>query len=233
MVNKEKFNSNYKSTLKRIADICVKYNRNPDEVELLPVTKNHPKEAIVFSQKAGSYNVGENRIQETIDKINTLGPINIQWELIGHLQSNKVKLAVTHFDRIQTVDSFKLVKKLNDSAKNINKVQRILLQFNAGSDPKKFGASLESANELMETALNLDNIKIEGLMTIAPLSDDINVARTTFANLQNLKSSLEEKFDISLPVLSMGMSGDLEAAIEMGSTMVRVGTGLFGERDYT
>lgn len=214
--------------LRKAAESC---GRNPDAVKILPVTKNHPLDAAAFAFRRGFKSVGENRVQEAAEKI-AAADFTIDWELIGHLQSNKAKHAVDNFARIQSVDSKKLLNLLNASAAARGKVQRVLLQVNAGNDPAKFGVDISEAPELLDFALKCDHLSVEGLMTIAPLDSDLNVASECFANLRNLRDILQKEFSHPLPELSMGMSGDLERAVAEGSTMVRIGTSLFGERVY-
>jgi len=154
----------------------------------------------------------------------------VRWELIGHLQSNKARLAVAHFDRIQSVDSEKLLMALNRAAFDLGKTLPVLLQINAGQDPAKFGAEPEAAPRLLELALAQPHLQVDGLMTIAPLSDDPAVAHRTFARLRTIRDGLAGQFGLPLRELSMGMSGDLEAAIAEGSTQVRIGAALYGPR---
>ena len=150
--------------------------------------------------------------------------------MIGHLQTNKARLAATHFDRIQSVDSEKLIVALNRAATGLGRKLPMLLQINAGHDPAKFGAEPDAAPRLLELALAQPGLQVDGLMTIAPLSDDPAVAHRTFANLRLIRDGLTVRFGLPLRELSMGMSGDLEAAIAEGSTQVRIGTALFGPR---
>ena len=216
--------------------------RDPATVTLLPVTKTHPASAAEYVQRAGLPAVGENRVQEVIEKqaqfekegqVNNKGQVNpqLRWELIGHLQSNKAKLAARHFARVQTVDSEKLLAALDRAAAEAGKPLAVLLQINAGRDPAKFGIEIEDAPALLDAALKQKNLRVEGLMTIAPLSEDPAVAERTFATLREIRDRLAAQFDLSLSELSMGMSGDFAAAIRAGSTQIRVGTRLFGERD--
>lgn len=213
----------------RIASACAASGRNPAEITLLPVTKTHPATAAEYASRHGFGAVGENRVQEGVDK-RTQAPVGLRWELIGHLQSNKAKLAAAHFDRIQSVDSEKLLTVLNRSAGELGKKLPILLQINAGNDPAKFGAEPADAPRLLEAALALPHLQVDGLMTIAPLSDDLSVARQTFANLRGIRDELAAKSGLPLRELSMGMTGDLEAAVLEGSTLVRIGTALYGPR---
>jgi pyridoxal phosphate enzyme (YggS family) len=204
--------------------------RDPACVQLQPVTKNHPVEAAIFAAQLGLPSVGENRVQEAAEK-RPHCPQPIRWELIGHLQSNKAKLAAETFDRIQSVDSIKLAGLLNRAAEGRGKVLPILLQINAGQDPAKFGAEPADAPALLEAALAASHLRVEGLMTIAPLSDDPSIAVRTFQNLRAIRDDLSGRFGAPLPELSMGMSGDFAAAIAAGSTLVRIGTALYGARE--
>lgn len=213
----------------RIAAACRAAGRNPSEITLLPVTKTHPVAAADYAARYGMAAVGENRVQEGAEKrAQTTAPL--RWELIGHLQSNKAKLAVAHFDRVQSADSEKLLTVLNRAAGEQGKKMPILLQINAGNDPAKFGAEPADATRLLETALSLPHLQVDGLMTIAPLSDNPVVARRTFANLRRIRDELTAHSGTPLRELSMGMSGDFDAAIAEGSTLIRVGSALYGPR---
>jgi len=229
MITFEDFKANVDDVLARIAHACLASGRSPAEVQLLAVTKTHPAAAAEYAARYGLKAVGENRVQEAIDK-KALSPISLRWELIGHLQSNKAKLAADHFDRIQSIDSAKLITLLDRAASERGRTLAVLLQINAGRDPAKFGAEIEDAPRLLEAALACKFLRVEGLMTIAPLSDDPSVAQHTFATLRELRDSYAAQFGVPLRELSMGMTGDLAAAIAAGSTQVRVGTALFGQR---
>lgn len=218
------------NTLRQQIDaVCARVGRNPTEVSILPVTKTHPAAAVEYAARFGLTSVGENRVHEAVEK-KTKTTTPIRWELIGHLQSNKAKLAAMHFDRIQSVDSEKLLRALDRAAADLGKRLPVLLQVNAGHDPAKFGVEPEDAARLLEGALNLSHLQVEGLMTIAPLSDDPSVAARTFASLRSMRDDLTSRFAIALPELSMGMSSDLEVAIAAGSTQIRIGSLLFGPR---
>lgn len=214
----------------RLADLCQAALRNPAEVTLLPVTKTQPPEAAIYVHRYGLKSVGENRVQEAVAKRETAGLPVLRWELIGHLQTNKANLAAQHFDRVQSVDSEKLLRALDAAAGAIARSLPVLLQVNAGHDPAKFGVDPSDAPRLLELALTLPHLRVDGLMTIAPLSDDAAVARRTFARLRTVRDDLATQFGVPLRELSMGMSGDLDAAVTEGSTLVRVGTALFGPR---
>ena len=216
--------------LSRIAELCRMAGRSPRDVALLPVTKTHPATAVEYVARYGLGAVGENRVQEAAEK-RALTAATVRWELIGHLQTNKAKLAVTHFGRIQSVDSEKLLIVLDRAAGELGRKLPVLLQVNAGHDPAKFGADPTVIARLLEVALAKPHLQVDGLMTIAPLSNDPAVARHTFAHLRNIRDQLAARSGSALPELSMGMSGDLDAAIAEGSTLVRVGTALFGPRE--
>jgi pyridoxal phosphate enzyme (YggS family) len=179
---------------------------------------------------AGLDVVGENRVQEAVAKMEEVD-VQVSWELIGHLQSNKVRLATKHFDRIQSVDTITRIEQINRHAAAAGKTMAILLQVNTGRDPAKYGADPDQAPSLLERALSCANLQIDGLMTIAPLSDDPAVARQTFARLRSCRDSLEQQFGCRLPELSMGMSDDFEIAVREGSTLLRLGSVLFGPRE--
>jgi pyridoxal phosphate enzyme (YggS family) len=229
-IDYETFRMRADALLARIAGQCRAAGRNPQEVTLLPVTKTHPAAAVDYAARHGLAAVGENRVQEAVDK-QAQTTAAVRWELIGHLQSNKARLAVTHFGRIQSVDSEKLINVLDRAAGELGRKLPVLLQVNAGNDPAKFGAEPADAPRLLDLALARPHLQVDGLMTIAPLSDDPAVARRTFANLRAIRDQLAARTGAPLRELSMGMSGDLEAAIAEGSTLVRVGSALYGARE--
>ncbi len=228
-IDYETFRLRADTLLARIAEQCRAAGRNSQEVTLLPVTKTHPAAAAEYAARYGLAAVGENRVQEAVDK-QAQTTAAVRWELIGHLQSNKAKLAVTHFGRIQSVDSEKLLNVLDRAAGELGRKLPVLLQVNAGNDPAKFGAEPADAPRLLDLALAKPHLQVDGLMTIAPLSDDPAVARRTFANLRAIRDQLAARTGAPLRELSMGMSGDLDAAIAEGSTLVRVGSALYGAR---
>jgi hypothetical protein len=218
----------------QIAAACATAGRDPATVELLAVTKTHPVAAADYAARYGLRAVGENRVQEAAEKRPLCAAPTLHWELIGHLQSNKAKLAATHFDRVQSVDSEKLLNHLDRAAAELGKIRPVLLQINAGRDPAKFGAEIEDAPRLLELALTKKNLRLDGLMTIAPLgatpAEAADHAQRTFNQLRALRDDLAARFQIPLRELSMGMSGDLAPAIAAGSTQVRVGSALYGAR---
>lgn len=210
-----------------IIKACESVGRKPESILLLPITKTQPIEVIDFVIRAGLTSIGENRVQEGIEKKQLIKNPQLKWELVGHLQTNKINLALETFDRIQSVDNEKLLIKIDEAAKKLNRKFPILLQVNAGQDPAKFGVDVDKVDSLLELALNLKNIQLDGLMTIPPLSPDLSVAERTFENLRNIKDRLSKEFDEPLPHLSMGMSNDYIQAIKAGSTIIRIGRSLF------
>ncbi len=229
-IDYETFRMRAAALLDRIAEQCRVAGRNPQEVTLLPVTKTHPPAAAEYAARYGLASVGENRVQEAVDK-RAQTAAAVRWELIGHLQSNKAKLAAGHFGRIQSVDREKLLHVLDRAAGELGLKLPVLLQINAGNDPAKFGAEPPDAPRLLELALTKAHLQVDGLMTIAPLSADPAVAHRTFATLRTIRDQLAERSGVPLRELSMGMSGDLDAAIAEGSTLVRVGSALYGPRE--
>ena len=231
MINYPKFEENLSVVRARVARACELNGRPESSVSLLPVTKNNPVEAIDYAVRSGLKAVGENRVQEASDKRDSCAR-KVRWELIGHLQSNKAQDAVAVFDRIQSVDSLKLLRRLDRFAGEQGKKLAILLQCNTGKDPNKYGFAEEEVPSVIEVALTMPNLQVDGLMTIAPLDDDPKIVSSAFNGLRVLRNSLSERFAVPLPELSMGMTGDLELAIAAGSTQIRVGTALYGERKY-
>lgn len=230
MIPRSVFEFNLSKVRRRIEAACAASGRAAEEVALLPVTKNHPVDAPRFAAASGLGAVGENRVQEAAAKrADCEAPL--RWELIGHLQSNKAKDAVATFDRVQSVDSLKLLKRLDRFAGEAGKRLPVLLQCNVGEDSNKYGFRTGEMEEALEAALAAEHISVDGLMTIAPLDDNVAVAKAAFAGLRELRDRLTERFGVNLRELSMGMTGDLEEAIAAGSTQIRVGTALFGSRD--
>lgn len=216
-----------------ICSACAGAGRDPREVVLMPVTKSHPVAAADYVARYGLAAVGENRVQEAAVK-RAATTATLRWELIGHLQTNKARLALDTFDRIQSIDSEKLLHHVDRAAAAANKRLPVLLQVNAGNDPAKFGADPKNAARLLDAAMKCANLEVDGLMTIAPLgaseSETAEFARRTFANLRAIRDDLARRSGKPLRELSMGMSADFRLAIAEGSTLVRVGTALFGPR---
>jgi PLP dependent protein len=230
MITPEVFLNNLSEVKTLMAKACDASGRSPEEVTLLPVTKTWPAEAARLAFSAGFCSVGENRVMEAYEKMDEVSEAG-DWELIGHLQSNKAKFIPNKFSRIQSVDSEKLLRRLDAVAASANCRLRVLLQVNAGKDPAKFGISPEETDSFLEAALTCSNLQVEGLMTIAPFApENPSVARNCFESFRELRDRLVGSFQVELPELSMGMSGDMEEAIRAGSTLIRVGSALFGDR---
>jgi pyridoxal phosphate enzyme (YggS family) len=211
-----------------IAIAAQKGERDLADISVLAVSKTQPVNAIQEAFRAGITHFGENKVQEARGKIDEIG--RGVWHLIGHLQGNKVKEAVRLFDSIDSVDRPDLAQEINDRAEALGKIQNVLLQVNIAGESTKFGCAPDAARALAETINALPGLCLNGLMTIAPYSPDAEKSRPHFAGLRELRDQIERDTGLRLPVLSMGMSGDFAVAIEEGSTCVRIGTALFGER---
>ena len=210
----------------RICAACEKAGRSRDDVKLVAVSKRKPAEAVIEAAEAGQILFGENRVQEAQTKI-PMCPSNLHWHLIGHLQSNKAKLAAGLFRMIHSVDSKKLLCTLDEHAAT---PLPILIQVNISGEGSKSGCAPEEVAGLIEAANNCSQVEVHGLMTLPPFTPDPEKARSHFFNLRKLRDELQEATGTPLPELSMGMSNDFEIAIQEGATFIRVGTDIFGER---
>jgi pyridoxal phosphate enzyme (YggS family) len=199
-------------------------------VTIVAVTKTHGPEAILAAVAAGISDVGENRVQEALAKQDVLGPVPVTWHLVGTLQRNKARHAIGRFGMIQSVDRLELAGELHRRAP-AGLRQAILVQVNCSGEPQKGGVEPERLPELLAGIAQLDRLELQGLMTMAALTDDVREQRRAFAQLRELRDSARRDGH-TLPELSMGMSGDYAVAVEEGATMVRLGTVLFGERAY-
>ena len=211
-----------------IASTAQKVGRDPAEIELIAVSKTQPGDAIQEAMRAGITHFGENKVQEARGKIDSLG--RGVWHLIGHLQSNKAREAVRLFDSIDSVDRSELAVEINHRADALGKIQNVLLQVNIARESTKYGCTPETARALAEEMNALPRLCLRGLMTIAPYAPEPEQSRPHFAALRQLRDQIEADTGLRLPVLSMGMSGDFDVAIEEGSSCLRIGTALFGER---
>jgi pyridoxal phosphate enzyme (YggS family) len=223
---------NIKSLRTRIAEKCIQVNRNPDEIKIIAVSKNFGVEEILTASKEGINDFGENKAQDFDSKIAQLGS-KVTWHFIGHLQRNKVKFVAGYADYIHSVDSLQIATEINKRAEKLNKIQKILLQVKTSNEETKSGISDEV--ELIALARYCNeckNINLSGLMTIGPFTEDKKLIRKSFNYLSKLKDTLKSK-DLNLKELSMGMTDDFEIAIEEGATMIRIGTAIFGERNYS
>jgi PLP dependent protein len=219
----------------RIAQAARRANRNPDEIRLMAVCKTFPVEAIREAHDAGQRLFGENRVQEFADKWPHLRELaGTEWHMIGHLQSNKAKVAAELFHWVDAVDSIGLGQKLNAAAAKAGKTLPVLLELNVGGEESKSGLRPDGSgiDELLTAAAGWNNIEIRGLMAIPPFNEDPQAARPFFRVLKQYRDRIAARnlARVRMDVLSMGMSHDFEVAIEEGSTCVRVGTAIFGER---
>ena len=210
--------------------------RSPSEIVLMAVTKTHAPERIREAYAAGLRLFGENRVQEFSAKASSLSDLpGVEWHMIGHLQSNKAAKAVELFSAIDSIDSLKLAEKLNTSAQALHKTLDVLIEVNVGGEAAKSGVAPDSheLENLLTTAPRLEALKFRGLMTVPPHTEDPEGARPYFRQLRTLRDQIAARKlpAISMDILSMGMSHDFEVAIEEGSTCIRIGTAIFGERD--
>jgi pyridoxal phosphate enzyme (YggS family) len=201
-----------------------------DPLTLIAVTKGHGPDAVRAAADAGLTDVGENRVQEALGKIEASGGARVQWHLIGHLQTNKARLAAGRFALVQSVDSWRVAEALAQAAeKNRSAPQRVLLQVNVAGESQKSGCAPGEAADLAHRIATEGRLRLEGLMTMAPFTDDVAVQRRAFGDLRRLKERISAA-GLPLTQLSMGMSGDYRSAVAEGATMLRLGTILFGER---
>jgi pyridoxal phosphate enzyme (YggS family) len=222
---------NLKIVRARIDAAAKRVSRDPAAIKLVVVTKTVDPDRVREAAAAGAAILGENRVQEAREKIEALGRI-AQWHLIGRLQTNKAKYAVKLFDLIHSVDSIGLARELDKQAAKIGKVQDVLVEVSIASEAAKAGIAVDECLALVRESAGLKNIRVRGLMAIPPFLDDPEQVRPYFRKLRELSQSItrEDLPNISMQELSMGMSGDFEVAVEEGSTMVRVGTAVFGAR---
>ena len=219
---------------KNIEQACKNAGRSRDEVTLIAVSKTKPVEMLQEIYDENIRDFGENKVQELCSKMEQL-PSDIRWHMIGHLQRNKVKYIVGKVELIHSVDTYRLAEEINIQAKKQNVIVPILVEVNIAHEESKFGISAEDAILLVEEISKLENIRIKGLMTIAPYVENPEDNRLYFRKIKQLSVDITNKNidNVSMEILSMGMTNDYTVAIEEGATMVRVGTGIFGARDYS
>ncbi len=224
---------NYNNVLKNVQNACGRAGRSPKDVTLIAVSKTKPVEMLQEVYDCGCRDFGENKVQEIMDKYEKL-PSDIRWHMIGHLQTNKVKYIVDKVYMIHSVDSIKLAKEISKEALKKNVTVKVLLEVNVAKEETKYGLLTEEVLNFYNEVIDLPGLEVCGLMTIAPYVENPEENRQHFVNLKQLMvDMISEKTDnISVGELSMGMTGDYEVAIEEGATFVRVGTGIFGERNY-
>lgn len=226
--------NNYDVVMNNIEIACKKAGRAPEDVTLIAVSKTKPVTMLQEIYDHGCRDFGENKVQELLDKYEVL-PKDIKWHMIGHLQRNKVKYIVDKVSLIHSVDSLRLAEEISKEALKKNVEVNILVEVNVANEETKFGTTSQEAIKLVDAISKLPGIHIKGLMTIAPYVEDSEQNRQYFAQLKQLSVDIITKNidNVSMDILSMGMSGDYEVAVEEGATYVRVGTGIFGERDYS
>lgn len=217
----------------KIVQACKKAGRDRSEVTLIAVSKTKPMEMIEEAFACGEREFGENKAQEMKEKCDTLSK-DIKWHFIGHLQTNKVKYVVGRAFLIHSVDSYRLAEAIEAESAKKDVISHILIEVNVAEEESKFGLKTEETLELIKNVAKLPHIHIDGLMTIAPFVENQEENRMVFRKLRELSVDIGKKNidNVSMSVLSMGMTNDYEVAIEEGATYVRVGTGIFGERDY-
>ncbi len=232
-MRKEELINNLADVERRVQEACKRAGRDRSEVVLIAVSKTKPVEDLQVIYDAGIREFGENKVQELTGKIPEMAD-DISWHLIGHLQRNKVKYIVDKVKLIHSVDSYRLAEEINIQAKKHGVVVPILIEVNAANEATKFGVKLEEAKQLCEEISHLDAVHIEGLMTIAPNVVVSEENRKIFHKIKDLSVDIaKENIDnVDMRILSMGMTNDFEVAIEEGATHVRVGTAIFGERNY-
>lgn len=225
---------NYRQVLNNIQDACQAVGRDPKEVTLVAVSKTKPVEMLQQVYDAGARVFGENKVQEIMDKYDHL-PGDIRWQMIGHLQRNKVKYIVDKVDMIHSVDSYRLAQTIETEAAKKNVTVSVLLEVNVAEEESKFGLKMDEVLPLVQQISELPHVQVKGLMTIAPFVSNPEDNREIFHKLKKLSVDIEAKNinNTTMSVLSMGMTGDYMVAVQEGATMVRVGTGIFGERDYS
>lgn len=222
----------YEIVLDNIKKACERSGRNPDDVTLISVTKTHGAELINEAIDAGAKDIGENKAQELCNKYDDIKPV--RWHFIGHLQTNKVKTIIDKVAMIHSVDSEKLAAEIDKRAKASGIVMDILVEINIGMEDSKSGATEDEARDLIKKIRDeYQNLRVRGLMCVPPITDNPENSRRYFRRLKDIFESIKElSEDKNFDTLSMGMSGDYEVAIEEGATVVRVGTAIFGAREY-
>ncbi len=216
----------------RIAEACEKYNRDADDITIVAVTKTHSPAVIRTAVAAGLHNIGESKIQEAEPKIIEVGQI-ARFHLVGHLQTNKVKKAVHLFDMIQSVDSIKLAEEVSRRAGEVDRTIECLIEVNCSGESQKYGVAPDQCLDLVRQVSQLSNIDLVGLMTVGPFVDDEQTVRDAFRICRQLFKAGQDIVGDKFDTLSMGMTHDFPLAIAEGATMIRIGTALFGERDYS
>ncbi len=226
---KDDFSDNVRELRGQILEACEEYDRDADDITIVAVTKRQPLQVMHMALAAGLHNIGESRVQEAEEKIPQLGG-GARFHMVGHLQTNKVKKAIELFDVVQSVDSLKLAEEIEKEAARRDRRIECLIEVNCSGEEAKFGIAPEGCLDLVKQVHQLEHVRLAGLMTIAPLTDDEERIRASFAQCRELYRRGEDIVGDEFDTLSMGMSSDFPLAIAEGSTMIRVGTALFGPR---
>ncbi|MDX1460515.1 MAG: YggS family pyridoxal phosphate-dependent enzyme [Xanthomonadales bacterium] len=213
----------------RLRNACVSADRDPASVRLLAVGKKHPASALREVFAAGQHRFGENTVQEALEKQQQLADLDIEWHFIGHIQSNKTREIAAHFDWVQSADREKVIRRLSGQRPKDQNPLSLCLQVNIDREPQKSGLAPEEVSDAAEWVATLPGLRLRGLMCIPRLSDDAQALRDSFRRMRAMYDALRGR-GLDVDTLSMGMSADLELAVEQGSTMVRVGTDIFGPR---
>ena len=223
-----------KEVERRIQAACDRAGRKREEVTLIAVSKTKPVSMIEETYQLGIHVYGENKVQELTEKYEIL-PKDIEWHMIGHLQTNKVKYVVGRATLIHSVDSLHLAEAIEKESEKKNLISDILIEVNVACEESKFGLKTDEVEKLVRDVAKLPHLRVKGLMTIAPFVENAEENRNIFRELKALSVDIAAKNidNISMDILSMGMTGDYEVAVEEGATLVRVGTGIFGERNYS
>lgn len=216
----------YQSILNEVARVAIENGRNPSEITVIAVSKGCEKSALIEPYNQGCRDYGESRLQEAFPKMDQM-PSDIRWHLIGTLQSNKVKKAIGRFVLIHSVDNPELAEKISKHSEEVGVETNILLQVNTSGELSKHGLDVKGWREAFSKVKHLPSLRIVGLMTMAPLSEDAEKVRETFSRLRHFRDELEEMEKVSLPHLSMGMTQDYPIAIAEGATLLRIGTAIF------
>ena len=210
-----------------IARSAERAGRDPDDVVLVAVTKGFPVERIREALAVGLHTLGENRVQEALPKIDEIGPANVDWHLIGHLQTNKVKFIEARFRMVQSLDSVGLAEALD---RRIRSPLEVLVEVNVAEEPQKTGVAPADLAAVAAAANGAEYLRLRGLMTVAPMVEDPEAIRPVFRQLRELRDKTSQQLGVALPILSMGMTHDYAIAVEEGATMLRLGRALFGPR---
>ena len=235
LMTQEELALRYEAVRNRVTEAALRAGRDPAEVTLLPVTKTHPAEVLEIAYQLGMREAGENRVQEILAKKAVL-PEDLKFHLIGHLQKNKVRQIVGQVVLIHSVDSLELARLIDRESEKKGIISDILIEVNVAGEESKFGLEdRDSVLTLVQDAASLEHIRVKGLMTVAPYVPDPEDNREVFHTLHDLFIDIQKEniHNVSMSVLSMGMTNDYTVAVEEGATLVRVGTGIFGERAYT